>query len=57
MTKCTGRKLVFATRDDALAKANRAKPGRLPALRAYRCKPCKGWHLTKQRTQPQEATP
>lgn len=44
-----GRKRRYGTEADALAAATRRVLKGAPLLRAYRCKYCDGWHLTKSK--------
>lgn len=43
-----GRKIRYATKSEALVKASKCMRHGAPALSAYRCPYCGGWHLTSR---------
>lgn len=43
-----GRKVRYATKSEALVKASRCIRHGAPALSAYKCQYCGGWHLTSR---------
>lgn len=43
-----GRKLYYATKELAMARALKSVACGAPMLRAYKCPYCEGWHLTSK---------
>lgn len=43
-----GRKMRYPTKSAALMRASKCQRRGAPALRAYRCPYCGGWHLTSK---------